>query len=890
MPQYYYSALLFVAAFAAAMLVAITWRRRSATGALPFIFLMTGLFSWALGYGCELLARDLPAMRVWTRVEYLGIATSPAFLFIMTLQYIGKDNLLTRRNVILLFVIPVVTMILNFTNELHYFYYTAVGLDVHGSVMLQALTPGPWYYVHVAFSYSMMLASLLLLLRSILRGASTYRAQAIVMFGGLLIPFVANFLYVLQVRPFGHLDITPFAFIISGCIIAWGMFRYQLFDLAPIARSSVIEGMQDAMLVVDARQHLEDFNPAAGRLFGWARSPIGLPISDALHDWPEAGLLCQISDSRAVEIQRQTDEETRYYEIASSQLIGRHASLLGCVVIFRDITERKRAEAELRQAKALAEERSEAAEAANIAKSQFLANMSHELRTPLNSVIGLTTLLRETKLSAEQRDWIETIQASGDALLHLISDILDFSKIESDRLGIQNRPFNLRSCIESAFDLLVMKVMEEDLDVAYQIEDGLPAMVIGDPDRLRQVLVNLLTNAIKFTERGEVILTVARAPESPAPADMPSASTFLFTVRDTGPGIPPEQMHRLFKLFSQLDGSSTRKYGGVGLGLAISRRLVELMHGVIWAESDGVPGHGSKFHVRLPMEAAAEQPAGPTADPQWAGRHALVIDGHTASGGILCRQLTAWGITCDVQPSVAQPGTSFQRSDSLDVIFLDSSLLESNSNALLLSWEMRRRRGDATGIALVILTRWGIRPTLPNGLQADAFLNKPVKLAQLNGILQSAFSPRPAGDATPQAPQTTDEARVSPALRILLAEDNSFSQKVILLMIQRLGYAADCVASGTEALEALRRQDYDVVLMDVMMPDLDGIETTRRIRAEWPVNRQPRIIALTAHAIIGDKERFLAAGMDDYLSKPLHIDNLDAALQRVQPTNNPTSR
>jgi PAS domain S-box-containing protein len=885
MPYTLYILSLFIAALASMILIAYAWRRRSAMGALPFIFLMAGLSLWALGYGFELMSRELPAMRWWTRMEYLGIATAPAFLFIMTLQYTGRERWFNRGTLVALFAIPCLTLVLNWTNELHHLYYASIAVDSAGPIPLQALTAGPWYYVHVAYAWVLMTACLLLLLRSLLSRASAYRGQAIALFGGLLVPFLANITYILQIRPFGHVDITPVAFISTGLIAAWGMFRFQLFDLAPIARGSVIEGMRDAMLVFDAQYRLVDSNPAARRMFGWTKPPIGASAGEGLHNWPEVADLCKANGTRTSEINRQAGDGTQSFEVIISHLTGRRQAVIGHIVIFHDITERKRAEEELRQAKALAEERSAAAEAASIAKSQFLANMSHELRTPLNSVIGLTTLLRDTTLTEEQRDWVETIQASGDALLHLISDILDFSRIESGKLDLQCRPFNLRVCIESAFDLVVMKATEKDLDIAYEIEDGLPALVIGDPDRMRQILVNLLSNSIKFTERGEVVLTVARNKSAP-PAATPEVA-LLFSIRDTGVGIPPDQMHRLFQSFSQLDASSTRKYGGVGLGLAISRRLVEMMEGTIWAESDGIAGSGATFNVKLTMTAPAEQPSALAPDPEWAGKRALILDPHATSSALLCRQLTLWGLKCQRAASVSDARAGYQNGEAADIIFLDRDLLES-ATAPLISWEIRRRHGDEPGTSLVIMTKLGIRPSMPNGLEAAAFINVPIKLAQLSSTLQMTLTPRRVIQAASPHP-STPSSRPKEKLRVLLAEDNTFSQKVILLMLQRLGYNADCVASGPAALEALRRQDYDVILMDVMMPEMDGVETTKRIRAEWPAYRQPRIIALTAHAIVGDRERFLAAGMDDYLSKPLRIESLGAALRRFWPQDDETT-
>jgi PAS domain S-box-containing protein len=641
-----------------------------------------------------------------------------------------------------------------------------------------------------------------------------------------------------------------------------------------------------AIVAIDLEGSVTAWNPAAEKLFGYTQAEaIGRNIDELVEAEPITYSPHTLGEVvRTISQRRHRDGSILYVELMAVPVTVAERRV-GALVIYHDITELQQARQE--------------AEAANRAKSAFLATMSHEIRTPMNAVIGMTGLLLDTPLSPEQREFATIVRNSGEVLLTIINDILDFSKIEAGRLDLENQPFDLRQCLESALDLVAAEAAERNLELGCIIEPHTPGTIVGDVTRLRQIIVNLLSNSVKFTHQGEVVVSVNASPRDASPPPDDERETVIegeyelhFAVRDTGVGIPADRIEHLFKSFSQVDASTTRKYGGTGLGLAISRKLSEMMGGTMWVESE--VEKGSTFHFIIQARSApAARPVYLLSDqPDLKDKRMLIVDDNLANRKILSLQAHSWGMESVAVASGKEALELIRQNEPFDLAVLDMQMPE--MDGLMLAEEIRKCT-QAEAMPLVMLTSLGWREEDARMKLLSAFLTKPVKASELYNALLGVFASEISQARVRRAHEPEEiisEFDASMAARlplhILLVEDNPINQKLAMLILERLGYRPDVAGNGMEAVQAVQRQFYDVVLMDMQMPEMDGLEATQRIHQLFaslsePGRRPPYIIAMTAAAMKEDREACLAAGMDDYVSKPIDVRELISALNRCRP-------
>jgi PAS domain S-box-containing protein len=640
--------------------------------------------------------------------------------------------------------------------------------------------------------------------------------------------------------------------------------------------SKLFRYSNDAIFLHDLEGNILDVNQKVLDLFGYTKKEIlSLKISD-LHP-PQMQDKCRwafdkISEDEFVAFEigfQKRNGKVFTAEVSSSLFgIGGKKVIQGIV---RDITERKRAEAIMRKTKEKAEE-------ANRLKSQFLANMSHEIRTPMNAVIGMTDITLDTNLTDEQRDYLNTVKLSARALLELLNDILDLSKIEADKIEIENIDFDLRVTVEGVVDTLAPKASAKGLELACMIHHQVPSLLRGDPGRIRQILVNLLGNAIKFTEKGEVIVGVDLQEETK------NQATLLFSVTDTGMGIPKENLKYIFESFTQADGSTTRKYGGTGLGLSICKRLIELMKGQIGVDSE--PGKGSRFWFSVTLEKQEELREELPTPPDIRGMRVLVVDDNKTNRTILVKMLESFGCSAEAVERGSQAIDILKRAARkeklFDLVLLDMLMPGMNGEQVLRTIKKDAEIKNTTVIILTSLGERGDAARLEH-LGCAGYLLKPIKQSQLFDTIITILS-RQSRATEPKSSSIVTRHTIAEEkrrrIRLLLAEDNPMNQKLAIALLKRAGYLVDAVENGRMVIEALERKTYDLILMDVQMPEMDGTETTKEIRAGEGKQKHIPVIAMTAHAMKGDRERCLQAGMDDYISKPIEPQELLHAIRK----------
>ena len=676
------------------------------------------------------------------------------------------------------------------------------------------------------------------------------------------------------------LDATMLA-IVSSPFLYW--FVIKPFRMTATTESTnfsnLLEAAPEGILGVAEDGRIRFVNAQAETLFGYSREQLlGQPVEALItqrfadgHDKKRKTYLraprTRPMAARAEIYGRKKDGTEFPADVSLSYVETPEGSLV--VSIMRDITDRKQAEQTLREAK-------EVAEVANEAKSMFLANMSHEIRTPMNGIIGMTELVLDTDLTAEQREHLGLVRLSAQSLLSIINDILDFSKIEAGKLELESIPFDLRESLGETMKSLSVRAHQKGLELIYDVQPDVPEALLGDPGRIRQILINLIGNAIKFTEQGEVFVTVEEESHEAG------VTCLHFAVKDTGVGIPTDKQEKIFEAFSQADGSMARRFGGTGLGLTICTKLVSIMGGRIWVESQ--PGQGSTFHFTLRL-AVQDKPSlrpVPLQPEQLHNLHALIVDDNFTNRRVLGGMLTGWGM----KPTAVEGGRAALQAlevakstgHPFSLILLDGQMPEMDGFTLA---ERIKKDPELVGATIMMLTSAGHLGDAARcrELGISAYLVKPIRQGELLQAISNILNLLTEKRTPLVTRHTLREARNRS--RVLLAEDNAVNRTLAVRLLEKRGYIVSLAGDGREALAALEKENFDIVLMDVQMPEMDGFEATAAIREkEQSTGRHLPIIAMTAHALKGDEERCLSAGMDAYISKPIRTNELFATIER----------
>lgn len=816
--------------------------------------MLTAALVWSVINGLELASGDVALKIFLSKIEYIGVTSIMPLWFIFVLSYTKRKEFLGIRGWIFFIVVSASMTLLVFTNEYHRLVWPEITVIHTDKGLLLNYGHGVALYMYVAFGAVVLITGLAMLFNTLRITPPLFRWQVWLVIAGSVIPWTGNALYIAGVSPLPSVDPTPLGFIITGFLFLYAIARYKMFDLMPVARDALFDELVDGVIVLDEKKRIADMNSAASALTGIdLNSAVGKHISGFIPALEEA--MDGVKDAGGAGV-HYTESFGRIIEVSFSLLTDKKENVFGHLVFMRDITEKRRGELELLHAK-------EAAEAANVAKSQFLANMSHEIRTPMNGIAGFLEMLSGTALNEEQDDYLKEIKTATDSLMLLLNDILDYSKIEAGRLEMESIPFNLHLLIEDSVSLFVPAAFDKGTEIITHITGGVPEGVRGDPIRLRQVLSNIIGNAVKFTEKGEITVKAG------ALSSGDKSVRLRFDIKDNGIGIPEEIKSTLFKAFTQADASTTRKYGGTGLGLAISKRILDLAGGKIEIAREE---KGSRFVIELELEKADNQEIKTGRGPgALKGARVLLLDANVSSRLALRDYLERAG--CTVSEAADGPRAmkmlEAAEADELPGVLLIDHRLSDICGAVRCGGTAEN--GKLAQVRTILMCPRTQRGNLAAaaGKNFDGYLSRPVRKDELLNAVAEALgrseaAPRPV--VRENAPETL-KMQMRP--NILLVEDMAANRKLAVLMLDKLGCSVECADNGELAVEACKSRKYDIILMDCQMPVMDGYEATRRIRSLPGRNNATPIVAMTANAMEGDREKCVSAGMDDHLPKPI---------------------
>lgn len=863
-----YVVILNFAAVLSFTLAAYSNLRKTVPAARPFGVLSAGIGLYTLFYMFEIISIPLSIKEVFFTLKYIGITMMPVGFLWFTLEYTGWKSRLTRYGLIFTAAFCGVFWLVVATNPWHEGFYTNASLEIYQSFVVMGFQPRAGYYVFVIYITLLALVCFGLLVAYFFRTSLHRRQQVVILLTGAILPLGAAIYILLSSTPWRNVHLTSLAFALSVPLLSLGVFRYRMLDVVPEVRTLILESMDDSVIVINRQQRIIDLNPAAERFLGVSiREAIGVPLKVFFPEWESITGQLFKNERYEQELEIARGDEKKIIRLSSWQMSTWWGGAAGRLVLIHDISEFRQMEQHLLQAK-------EAAEAATRAKSLFLAHMSHEIRTPINAVLGMTNLLLNTRLEEEQTEYVQAIRTAGSTLLTVINEVLDYSKIEAGRVELQEEEFDLETCLEDALEMVAPQAASRGLKLTYWIDPLVYCRLSGDEGRVRQILINLLANAVKFTESGSVKLEVEKHGENAAENRL----WVHFRVADTGIGIAPERLPLLFEEFSQADKDVSHRFGGSGLGLAICRRLVEAMGGKIWAESQ--PGKGSTFHFIIPF--SCKSTIFPI--PQFEGKRMLILTADADTRRMLESFAARRKLEAISPRGHEQVLSVLSGEEQFDFGVMELHWQgEEDQQVIPHLWQYLSR----SGVPWVLLKPFGSRKDGgKDEAQFAAVLHTPVKFSQLTSVLETLLHPeqskasRGTRFSPPAVVQKGEFSRCYP-LKVLVVDDNALNRKVVLLFLQQLGYSPTGASSGEEALQWLQKEEFDLVLLDVQMPGVDGLETARRIRSILPKERQPVLIALTAFTFDDVHQQVLEAGMDECVYKPLSLDQLKKVLLRV---------
>ena len=851
-------------------LVLYAWTRNEYPSVPYFIMGTSLVFLWCVLSCFELSAIDLRLREGISNAMYFPITFTCVLWLLFALSFSRREGWLNWKFTLVVCLIPFITSALALTNSLHGFMFGPSTMLVkdHNFVILKEYRF--WFWVHTVYSYGIVLIGSFFVVFHVFRKEGIYRQQGFVMVAGATIPFVANLLFLILRDNIIYVDITPIAMALASAFFAWGLFKYRLFDLVPIARANVFDCLDDPVFILDTQYRIVATNPAGASFVNQSREQLVGQLFSGL--MPSTLDIFQAGIDTDREMSLPSEEGPLYYTITSKTINSSTGDRLGFLISLHNITSLKRHQVALTNAK-------EEAEEATAIKSEFLATMSHEIRSPMNGVLGFTSLLLDTPLDSEQKSYVETIRNSGKKLLNVINAVLDYSKLEAGKIEIEYRPFLLYTSVEEALDAIAKPAFQKGLELAFSIDSNVPLVVKGDSTRLYQVLMNLLSNAVKFTESGEITVHVTCAE---IPVDEHTPYVLQFVVQDTGIGIPEEKLSSIFDSFTQADSSTTRRFGGSGLGLSISRRLCEMMGGHIFASS--VEGKGSTFGFTLSVKEVLDHPVlkgNNTFNKSMPGYRVLIASTNFTRKKHLHDLCRSWGLHTHVASSVQDVITLLEYGRVFDALLIDHIPYSLDTKQLIHTLGER-------GI------EWPLFLLLPISVSHDALhpsisevLHKPIKRQKLYDALLNHLVGVDASSHI-KMPLFDDRLGVTHPLHILIAEDDKINQELALLLFSRLGYTPDLVSNGREAIEAARQSNYDVIFMDIYMPEVDGITASKSIKEERSSLPCPPIVAMTASVTPNDRKRCTEANMDGFLSKPIDMNQLAKTLRYINRTQKST--